>query len=131
MVKTLKRTPIRKAPLILRLVSRTALTILIALFATGVIVSILGITDPAGENIVQVATVTVSLALFLWLTYRAGLKRKAELGAAARHFSGGGNMLLLGTMKTESGPGGGNSGSGGDSGGWSGGDCGDGGGGGD
>lgn len=130
-MKILKRTPIRKAPLILRLVFRTALTILIALFATGVIVTILGITDPAGENIVQVAMVTVSLGLFLWLTYRAGLKRKAELGAAARHFSGGGNMLLLGTMKAESGPGGGNTGSDGDSGGWSGGDCGDGGGGGD
>ncbi|MGF9661566.1 hypothetical protein AAIH25_06825 [Arthrobacter crystallopoietes] len=129
-MKTLKRSPIRKAPLILRLAFRTALTVLIAFFATGFIVTVIGITDPAGENIVLAATVAVSLALFLCLTYRAGIKRKAVLGAAARDFSGG-SLLLLGTMKTASGPGGGSSGSGGDGGGWSGGDCGDGGGGGD
>jgi uncharacterized membrane protein YgcG len=128
-VKTQKQTRIRKAPLVLRLAFRSVLTILIAFFATGFIVTVLGITGPTGEDIILAATVGASLGLFLCLTYRAGIKRKAELGAAAHGYSGG-SLLLLGTMKNESGHGGGSSGSGGEGGGWSGGDCGDGGGGG-
>ncbi|WP_262104830.1 hypothetical protein [Arthrobacter sp. Marseille-P9274] len=115
-MKAMNRTGIRKAPLVRRLIFRAVMTVLGGFVATAFIVSRLGVTDPVVENVVLGVVVAAGLALLLWLTYRAGIRNKKELGASARDFSGGG-ILLLGAFRSDSGSGGYPGWSGGDSGG--------------